>query len=100
MLTEWEYKELQDSFTKKLKKDGSKASQNYNAGILACKSILSKEYKRNINIELKNTRTGKINGIKFTKQYKFVIKPKNSMQHVYQKIVPEFRLKIVNLFSK
>lgn len=54
MLTEWEYKELQDSFTKKLKKDGSKASQNYNAGILACKSILSKEYKRNINIELKN----------------------------------------------
>ena len=53
MLTEWEYKELQDSFTKKLKKDDSKASQNYNAGILACKSILSKEYKRNINIELK-----------------------------------------------
>ena len=48
MLTEWEYKELQDSFTKKLKNDGSKSSQSYNEGILACKSILSKEYKRNI----------------------------------------------------
>lgn len=53
MLTEWEYKELQDSFTKKLKNDGSKSSQNYNEGILACKSILSKEHKRNVNIELK-----------------------------------------------
>lgn len=53
MLTEWEYKELQDSFTKKLKNDGSKSSQSYNEGILACKSILSKEYKRNINIKLK-----------------------------------------------
>lgn len=51
MLTEWEYKELQDSFTKKLKNDGSKSSQSYNEGILACKSILSKEYKRNINLK-------------------------------------------------
>jgi hypothetical protein len=51
MLTEWEYKELQDSFTKKLKNDGSKSSQSYNEGILACKSILSKEYKRNIKLK-------------------------------------------------
>lgn len=42
-----------------------------------------------------NVRTGKVNGIKFTKQYKFVIKPKDPMQHVYQKIVPEFGLEIV-----
>lgn len=53
MLTEWEYKELQDSFTKKLKNDGSKSSQSYNEGILTCKSILSKKYQRNINIKLK-----------------------------------------------
>lgn len=51
MLTEWEYKELQDSFTKKLKNDGSKSSQSYNEGILAYKSILSKEYKRNIKLK-------------------------------------------------
>lgn len=52
MLTEWEYQTLQDSFSKKLKKDGSKSSQNYDEGILACKSILSSEYHKSLKTEM------------------------------------------------
>lgn len=44
---------------------------------------------------MSKVRTGRTSGVKFEKMYRFVIKPKDPMKHIYRKYVPEFGLEIV-----
>lgn len=44
---------------------------------------------------MRNIRTGKVSGQKFNRMFRFVVRPKDPMQLVYRKDVPEFGIEIV-----